>query len=226
MHIVIDLIVVAIFAVMILISAKRGFVRVVVETVGILAVLVVVAMSVNPLADVTYQKVIEPPIINSTSEVVFNSSSDAVESVWESLPTFVTENVDEFGITKEKIKEVVVSEGKADAKETLENISQKLIKPAVVTVLEIFYAVILILLLSCIVKLLAGIINKAFSFKKIGKLNTTLGGVLGVVKGFVTALIFCNIVELAIKFIPNGIWIFSSENIAKTYLFNLLTNVF
>ena len=226
MHIVIDLIVVAIFAIMILISAKRGFVRVVVETVGFLAVLVVVAMTVNPLADVTYQKVIEPPIINSTSEVVFNSSSDAVETVWESLPSFVTENAHEFGITKEKIKEVVVSEGKADAKETLQNISTKLIKPAVITVLEIFYAVILILVLSCIVKILAGIINKVFSFKKIGKLNSTLGGVLGVVKGFVIALIFCNIVELAIKFIPNGIWIFNSQNIAKTYLFNLLTNVF
>lgn len=226
MSIVIDLIVLAIFALMILISAKQGFVKVVVEVVGFVAVLVVVAMAVTPLAELTYQKVVEPPIINSTSELVFNSSSDAVESVWGSLPSFVTDNADEFGITKDKIKEVAVDNNKTDAKETLQNISQQLVKPAVVTVLEIFYCIILITVLLLVVKIIAKLLNKLFSFKTIGKLNKTLGGVLGIVRGLAVALIFCNVIALIVRFVPNGFWIFSSENIAKTYIFNFLLNVF
>lgn len=226
MSILIDLIIVAIFVLMIIISARQGFVKALTRLIGFAVVIAVVAVAVNPLADLTYQKAIEPSIVNAAGDLVIEGGDRAADSVWESLPTFITDNADDFGISKDKISNVVSDDTKIDAKETLQKISQELIKPAVVTVLEIFYSVILIIVLLFFVRIIANFLNKLFSFKLVGKINRFLGGALGVVKGLIIALIFCNAISLIVKFVPNGLWIFNSENIANAYIFNLLTNVF
>ena len=217
MSIIIDLIIVAIILVTALISAKQGFVRAVVEVAGFVAA-VLVAFSVSaPLADITYEKVIEPPIL---------STAQTADSVWESLPSFITDNSEKLGITKEHIEKIVVESTLSSTDTALNEISQKAVKPVATGILETLYAVILIVVLLFVVKILAKLLNKAFSFSVVGKLNRTLGGLLGVVKGLAIALIVCEIVVLIISFTDNGIWIFNNENIDKTYIFKFLTNVF
>ncbi|MBR4099972.1 MAG: CvpA family protein [Clostridia bacterium] len=226
MSIVIDLIIVAIILVTALISAKQGFVRAVIEVVGFVAA-VLVAFSVSaPLADITYEKVIEPPILSSVSENAAQSTAQTADSVWESLPSFITNNSEKLGITKEHIEKIVVDSTLSSADTALNEISQKAVKPVATGILETLYAVILIVVLLFVVKILAKLLNKAFSFSVVGKLNRTLGGLLGVVKGLAIALIVCEIVVLIISFTHNGIWIFNNENIDKTYIFKFLTNVF
>ena len=226
MSIILDLIIVAIVALTIIISAKQGFVRIAVEVAGFIAALILVSMLSGPLADVTYQKVIEPPILNAASDIVWDSTTNTVDSVWENLPDFVTNNADSFGISKEKVKETVKQSSKGDSKAALTKISQDIVKPVVVTIVETFYSVILIMVLLVVVKLLAKLLNKAFSFSVVGKLNTTLGGILGAARGLVIVFFLCKIVDLILPFTQNGIWIFNNENIAKTYIFSFLTNVF
>lgn len=226
MSIIIDLIIVAIILVTALISAKQGFVRAVVEVAGFVAA-VLVAFSVSaPLADITYEKVIEPPILSSVSENAAQSTAQTADSVWESLPSFITDNSEKLGITKEHIEKIVVESTLSSTDTALNEISQKAVKPVATGILETLYAVILIVVLLFVVKILAKLLNKAFSFSVVGKLNRTLGGLLGVVKGLAIALIVCEIVVLIISFTHNGIWIFNNENIDKTYIFKFLTNVF
>ena len=222
MSIIIDLIIVAIILVTALISAKQGFVRAVVEVAGFVAA-VLVAFSVSaPLADITYEKVIEPPILSSVSENAAQSTAQTADSVWESLPSFITDNSEKLGITKEHIEKIVVESTLSSADTALNEISQKAVKPVATGILETLYAVILIVVLLFVVKILAKLLNKAFSFSVVGKLNRTLGGLLGVVKGLAIALIVCEIVVLIISFTHNGIWIFNNENIDKTYILILL----
>jgi uncharacterized membrane protein required for colicin V production len=226
MSFIIDLIIVAIVLVTVLISAKKGFVRLVVEVVGIIAVLIFATAVSTPIADYTYQNIIEPPIVSSANKIVIDSSEEKVDDVFENLPPFVKANADSFGITREKVKETIVDTSGEKTEEILLKISQDLVKPVAMTVLEAFYAVIIILLLSVVVKIIANLLNKAFSFSIAGKLNTSLGGALGAVKGLVIAVIFCKIVTFIIPLTPNGIWIFNSENLAKTFIFEFLNNIF
>ncbi len=226
MYLIIDLILIGIIAIIALISAKQGFVRAVVEVAGFIAA-VLIAFSVSkPLADVTYTKGIEPAIVNSVSENAADSTSQTVDAIWESLPSFITENAHNFNISKQALEESISQEAQNNAQTILVNTSQKVIKPLVVGILETVYSVILIILLSFIVKILAKLLNKVFSFSIVGKLNSTLGGILGFVKGVAITLILCEVILLIISFTENGIWIFNNENIDKTILFKFLTNVF
>ncbi len=225
MSIVIDLIVVAIILLTVLISAKRGFVRVAVEVAGFVAAVILAFSFSAPLADFTYEKAIEPPIINSISENTTESASQTADAIWESLPSFITGNTERLGITKDYIEKEVVSGTKSHMEEALKDLSQKAIKPVATSILETLYAVILIIVLLFIVKILAKLLNKVFSFSTVGKLNSSLGGVVGAVQGIAIALIVCEIISLVISF-AGGIWIFNNENIDKTFIFKFLTNVF
>ena len=67
MNYLLDLIVIAIIAAVALISAKRGFVRVVIELAGFIAAIFISFTISTPLANLTYDKIIEPPIVSSVS---------------------------------------------------------------------------------------------------------------------------------------------------------------
>lgn len=223
---VIDLIVVGIILLVTLISAKQGFVRTVLDVVGFVAAVVIAFTASQPLADITYDKFIEPSIVNSIEETVSSSTNDTVDNLWENIPSFITENGKDFGLSKESIKDMLSTGTQGDANATVISMSQNTIKPVCTGIIGTVFAVILMIVLLIIVRILAKLLNKVFSFSVVGKINTTLGGVLGVIKGLVIALLVCEIIVLIISFTDNGIWIFNNENINKTVVFKFLTNVF
>ena len=225
MNIILDLIVIAIIVAFVIISAKRGFVRVAVEVAGFIAAVMISLSLSTTLADFTYNKAIEPSIISSVGEVTENTTADTAENVWEALPDFIKNNAERFGINKEEITRNISSDMGQNTTEIVTDISQNSIKPVAVGILKALYEVILMLVLLVIVKFLARFINKLFSFSLVGKLNKVLGGTLGLVKGLIIAWIFCTAVVLIISFTENGIWIFNSENIEKTYIFKMLANL-
>lgn len=226
MVILIDLIIVGIILLITLISAKQGFVRTIVGAVGFIAAVVIAFTLSEPLANATYDRFIEPPIVNSVGDTATGSVNENVDKLWDSIPSFITDNSAEFGFTKESIKDSLSGGTQESVKDAVAEVSQKAVKPVFCEILGTVYAVILVILLMIIVRLLARLLNKLFSFSIVGRLNTALGGVIGFVKGLVIALILCEIIVLIISFTDNGIWIFNNENIDKTYIFKFLTNVF
>ena len=225
MSIFIDLILIAIILLVVLISAKQGFVRTVVGAVGFVAAVVIAFTVSKPLAQVTYDKFIEPPIVNSITETASGTVTDTVDGLWDNLPSLITDNSESLGFSKDSIKGSLSESTGDNIKDTISNVSQTAIKPIFSELCSTIYAVILIIALLIIVRLLAKLLNKAFSFSVVGKLNTTLGGVLGLAKGLVIALIICEVIVLVISLTQNGIWIFNNENISNTYLFKFLTNI-
>ena len=73
MNFLLDLIVLAIIAAVALISARRGFVRVAIELVGFIAAIFITFTISTPLASLTYDKIIEPPIVSSVSKATGDS---------------------------------------------------------------------------------------------------------------------------------------------------------
>ncbi len=225
MSIIIDLVLIAIIALVVIISAKQGFVRTIIGAVGFVAAVVIAFTVSEPLAEVTYDKFLEPPIVNSISETASGKLDNTVDGVWSNLPSLITDNSERFGFTKESIQGSLTQSTQGDVKAALLNVSQTAIKPVFAQLVSTVYAVILILVLLIVVRFLAKLLNKAFSFSVVGKLNAALGGVIGLVKGLVIALIICEIIVLVISFTQNGIWIFNNENISNTILFKFFTNI-
>lgn len=224
MNFVLDLIIIGIIAFSALISAKRGFVKVVVEAVGFV-VACIIAFSINtPLAESTYDKFIEPPIINTINSSFENATNDLQEEAWETMPDFITDNAELLGIEVDGFNDKISENISSGVDEAITAASQDVIKPVFTKILATVYGVILVFVLLFIVKILAKIINKLFSFSIVGKANKILGGVVGIPKGIVFAIIFAVIISILVS-ITGGFAIFTPENIDKTILFKLLAGI-
>ena len=221
MWVVIDLILVAVILIFALISAKRGFVKVLVETVGFIAAVVVAFTISTPLAEVTYDKIIEPPVVKAAVNAVGES---AEHEAWNALPEFLMNN-DIFGTQINSFTEKITANLSLGVETAVKTASQDIVKPVATKIFSLLYSVILVLVLSILVKFLAKLINGMFSFSVIGSLNRTLGGILGAVKGIVFVLIACMVISLIISFTGKPFLIFTEENINNTYIFKFFTDI-
>ena len=225
MGIVLDLIVIAIILIFCLISAKKGFVKTIVEAVGVVAAIILAFTFSSPLAATTYDKIIEPPILNAVSSETTESSENAVQNIWDSMPKFIINNADRLSLDSEGITQSVTEDISQGVETAVKGVSQNVIKPIAVRVLGLIYSVIIFVVLWVIFRFLAKIINKLFSFSLVGKANRILGGIVGIFKGSVIALVFCLVISVIVSFTQNGFLIFTPENINDSYIFKLLTEI-
>ncbi len=201
MSIILDLIVLAIVALFAFLSAKKGFVRTLIEIVGFVLV-ILFANSVSPmLSNATYDKLIEPAIIESVQNINIEENANLITQV--NLPDFVSKILGE-GIDLQAFQATVQENINNGVESAVSSASQAVIKPVVTGVITIIYALIIIVVLLIVVSFLATLINKLFSFSLIGKANKILGAVLGVIKGIIISAVFCSVVSLIVSLTPNG----------------------
>ncbi len=251
----IDLILLLIIGVSVFFAARRGFVRTFIEAVGFLLAVILTLTICTPLASATYDKIIEPPILQMVSNKVDKVIEDkfeetpkfemtdeeyedfksqmtgSVDDIIAKLPAFAKNYIKQSGLKPETVvssADKIVNKGltiENAAEKLAKDISQNKIKPLVCTVLSAIYSVIILMLSFIIVKILAIWLNKLFSFSVVGKLNATLGGVCGFVKGTAFALLCCSAIYMLIPLTQNGILFFTLENIDKTFIFKILISL-
>lgn len=218
MPIILDLIIVLIICIFVFLSAKKGFVRTLIEVIGFVAA-IVVALSISaPVASFCYDTAVEPIITktveNSINETISNTG-DAVDTLWNKLPSFLTES---SFINLSKNDLYSASSNQTDIAVSVNSF----LKPAICKILSAVISVILVVALLFVVRILAKLINKLFSFSIVGNINKTLGGILGLLKGFAVAVIFCMFVSLILSFTKNGFLIFTYDTINSSYIFKFL----
>lgn len=229
MSIILDLIVLAIIVITVLISAKRGFVRTLIELVGFIAAVFISFTISTPLANSTYDKIIEPSILSTVTSAVDtaadNSAAAAVDSFWNGMPEWIKGGIEKAGISKDSLGGSITENIGNGVQAAVESTSQSVIKPAVTGSLALIYQVILLIILLALVKPLAKLINKLFSFSVIGTANRVLGGVVGVPKGIIYAVVFCLLITLAVSFTQNGFLIFTGEAMEKSLFFSFVNSL-
>ncbi len=220
MGVILDLIVVAIVAVMVFISAKRGFIRTLIEVVGFVAALVIAFTFSTPLANGTYDKVIAPAVITAVEGAASDTTTSAADAVMATVPDFIANNAESFGLSVEQLSQKI--SGGENIAEAAKSVSDNLIKPIAVKVLALVISTVMIVVLIFVVNVLAKLLNKVFSFSLVGKLNRTLGGVVGFFKGILLATVFCMIVGVIVSFTKNGFLIFTREAIDSSTIFGTI----
>ncbi|MBR6572434.1 MAG: CvpA family protein [Clostridia bacterium] len=226
MNIILDVVVVAIVLICAFLSAKRGFVRALLETVGfVLAIMIAINIS-SPVADFVYDKVVSPTIekkvVTTIDEATSGTSAAITDTIWEKLPKFVSNAAEKSGVTKDTVSNKLVSG--TDSAAIAQNISQEILAPIVTTVIKYIATAVLFLILLFVVKLLARIINKLFKKSLFGGANAALGGVLGAAKGAIYAILFCIIVSLLTNVSKDNFFI-TNEIIENTTVFKFILNL-
>lgn len=219
---ILDLIIAAIIVLCIFLSAKHGFMRTLIEVAGFVAALFLAFTVSSPLADITYDKVIEPSIIEKVEVASAEEGAKVSNKLWDSLPGIIKKYSSGMGVSKESFTKKVDSSVSGSIAGSAAKISKNVTKPIITKVLTAIYSLVISILLIIIFKILAKLINKLFSFSLVGKINAMLGGVVGIAKGVAIAFVFCMIISVLITFSKGGFWIFTPDNISRTYLFKLL----
>lgn len=220
MSFVLDLVVLAIIAVFALLSAKKGFVRTIIEIVGFVVV-ILLANNISPVvSDYTYDKLVEPAIISSVEKMqVGNSLTNfSLDNMPSLVGKILGNNFDISGfqsIINENINNGI--------KSAVTSASQTVVKPVVTGVFDLIFMLIITFVLLFVVNFLAKLINKLFSFSLIGKANKILGAILGIIKGVVISAIICTIISLIVPLTKEGFLIFTQSNIDSSLIFKLLS---
>jgi len=225
MNIIIDIIAVAIIVITALISAKRGFVRTIIELVGFFLVLTLSTLAGNFVAEKIYTETIEKPIVDSVGETIEKSGVNNLKmaSVWDSIPDVAKSTLKAFDITEETLQKkyndnIVLSDNaKIDAQNSAKKIAGEIFKPLFVKILSLFVSAIIFMILSFFVRLIASGSTKLINLTFAKKLNERLGLIFGIPKGFMYAFVFCVVLLIIASITKNGIWIFTKASIDKSY---------
>ena len=217
----IDLVLLLVVGLAVYFAARKGFVRTVIEAVGLLAAVIITLTVCTPLANATYDKIIEPPLLEAADQEVHSSLDDAINDAWNKLPDFIQNYAEAEGVVLNEILENSNSI-ESSSRKVVAEISQNTIKPIAIKLISALYSLVILTVLLIVVKFLAVSLNRVFSFSLVGKINTFLGGVCGLVKGAAIAFLLCIVIYMVISFTENGIWIFTYENIEKTIIFKNL----
>lgn len=220
--IILDLIIIAIVALCVFLSARHGFVRTLIEVIGFIASISIAFTISSPLASVTYDKIIEPSIVSKVDEASADGGNNISQKLWDSFPDLLKNHASDFGLTKEEFDEKVSSSISQSTSESAQKISKTVTKPLIVKLLSAFYSTVITIILITLSKYLAKLINKLFKVSIIGKINAILGGAVGAAKGLVFAFIFCSIVSIIVLLGKDGFWIFTDKNIAASNIFKII----
>lgn len=220
MSFVLDLIVLAIIAIFALLSAKKGFIRTIIEIVGFVLV-ILLANNLSPqISDYTYDKLVEPAIVSSVEkmQVGDNVTNFSLENMPSLVSKILGSNFDISGfqsIINENINNGV--------KSAVVSASQSVVKPIVTGIFDLIFTLIITVVLLVVVNFVAKFVNKLFSFSLVGKANKILGAILGIIKGVVISAIVCTIISLIVPLTKEGFLIFTQANIDSSVIFKLLS---
>lgn len=223
MSIILDIAVALLIIAVVLLSAKRGFARTATELLGFIAAVFISFTISTPLSNITYDKIIEPSVINSLSEAAVVSANETTDKVWNALPSALKNYSGKIGVSKENLDKSISDDLATGAEDTAKGISQKAVKPIAVRFISLIYSAVIFSVLLFVVKILAKYINKLFSFSIAGTLNRFLGGIIGIPKGIIIAALICTVISLIVSFTDNGFLIFTKDAVENSWFFGHLT---
>ncbi len=224
MALAVDISIVLIMALIVWRSAVHGFVRTVIEVVGyVLSAIIALSLS-SVIADAVYDNILRPKVISAVQTTADKTSVGAenfAEDVWDNLPSFISGTVGFFGSKEDAISGIgsCVQKGGNSA---AQNIADKAVKPIAINLVRTLSSAVMFIILLAAVKFLAKAVNQIFSIPVIGSINATLGGVIGVAKGFVLVFVLVFVIRIAVNAMSGEFWIFNDKLINETYLFRFV----
>ncbi len=204
MSIILDIVLVAIFAAYVFFAAKKGFVRTLLELVSVVAA-IFLSFQISPVVSQTvYDGFVEKQIVTALEEQISEnvdalSVSEKANAVLDSIPDFAVSLASSAGVEISTIKEQISSQ-KFDSQNLAQSLVDKIAEPIVVGALTIIIFILLAVVLMIVLKIAAKYISKLFDIPLVKSVNRSLGGVLGAIKGVLVVIVICT----ALRFIFGG----------------------
>ncbi len=195
---ILDGILILIVALSIFIGYKRGFIRSIVQLVGMLAAVVVAFSLSGMIAGWVYDDFLNEPIQESVVEFLQRDEtpeSDEIEEVLSVIPSFLRNALNADRIAEDTMV-VITEKVNETAESTAKIVAENVIRPVVTTLMRILIFIVLTIILLLLVKLLMQIIKPITKLPVLRQADGTLGAVVGAVKGLLFVLIAVAVMQL------------------------------
>lgn len=225
MSIILDVILVTIFAAFVFTAAKKGFMHTLLE---LLAVIVALALSYQfspVVAQATYDEIVEKSLVEAVETQIdetvnVSSVTTQAEVLLDSIPGFMASFASSAGVDLDEIKTQISSEKFSSANLAIELVD-KIAKPIAVGALTAILFLLLSVVLIFLLKWIAGLLAKLFKLPLIGTVNKVLGGVLGACKGVLVIVFICTFLDILFANGDGEI----SDMVNNSYVVGLLDNI-
>lgn len=197
MAIILDILVVAVFALSIFLGWKRGFIK---SMTGLLAFAVAIGVALwlsAPIAQWVYDGTVEPAV----SAALEGVQDDATQSVIASSDALLVDLPDGVRtlLTAAGIENGETLAGKLSPDSTgslAERLLTDVIEPVVVGAIRMIALLVLFLLTGFLVSLLLKVVDKVFKLPLLKGINRTLGIIPGIINGVLGVLIVITLFHL------------------------------
>lgn len=200
---VFDIILGVIAIIIIVISAKKGFALSLLNTVSVVLSAFLSYKFTKPLSEFIYSSFLYDKIELKLTEVLSGlgqdiSYDDKLDALLGALPQGLINVSQGFGFNLENKKEILQPidfNNDAVVKLFIDNIASDIIQ----SVLEVVVMIVLFFVLSFVLKNISLLFNKLVKkIPVVGKTNTVLGGVLGLIKAVVSVVLICLVVSTVV----------------------------
>ena len=221
MNYILDLIVVAVIALFVLITYKKGFVKSFLSIASLVLTIVIISSFSEPLAELSYDTFIDASIqktVVKNIEATNNATEELTESVWLSIPQLIRSNSEKVGITKKSLDNIIIGSN-TSPEETAKNISTNVVRPMAVSFLVIIIDIVLFVILMFIFRFLSKLVCTLFKAPVLKQANKLLGVILGAIKGIAVAILVCSVISYIVNVSGNDLFIFNQAAIDSSLLF-------
>ena len=214
---IVDIILVVIFVLIIIISAKKGFFRSFIDFAGsMIATFAARALSAE-YAKTVFDSFVAPGaeklLAQNLGEAATTDYSQQVENAVNSLPAGLDGILQIMGIDSGTIIDKASEGVNLNGDNLVESLMNSIVTPVGTAVLQFVLFVVFAIALIFLVKIFARIFDKVFKKLPVIKgLNKSLGAVFGVLRGLIIVVIVSMLISIVVSFTNNTMLIENVEN--------------
>ena len=199
LSLILDIILIAVFAAFVFVAVKKGFIRTLLELVAVVAALVL-AYQLSPVASqAVFDGMLEKNITSSIETQIsdnFDTTTAAkkAETALEAIPDFAVSLASSAGVDIGSIKNNISAEN-LSAENVAKELVEKIAEPIITGALTIIFFILFTCVLIIILRIVAAKIAKLFKVPLVGTVDKLLGAVLGICRGLVVLVLICTVLE-------------------------------
>ncbi len=202
---IVDIILIAIFAIAIIISAHKGFFRSLIDLAGsLIAVFAARILSqsfAQPVYDSVVADTVEKALINKIGQGASVGYAQQLEEILASVPEALSGVLEIMGIDKEMLLDKVTS-ANLNGDNLIESLMNSVVSPVLTAVIQFVLFAVLAIVLIIAIKFVSVILDKVIKKLPVIKgFNKTLGAVFGVVRGAIDVVIVSLLATVVVGFV-------------------------
>lgn len=201
MSVILDVLLIVIFAAIVYSAAKVGFVRSLLELLAVAAALFLSFQLSPVIAHSVYDSYFDEKIVTAIEEQTdgnFDASAvaDKVEITISAMPEELVSVAKSVGVDTGKIKKQIAAQ-EFSADNIAEELTEKVAEPIVTGALTAVIFAVLAIILLIVLNIIADLIAKLFNIPLVGPVNKLLGAALGAVRGVLVIVLLGTILQFA-----------------------------